>query len=436
MWLKRFVTNRKFITVVFVLIIASLLLSNFLPRPGSMPNEEPLWYAQFPAVARLIGVLGLNALQTSLWFSLLGFLFFVSLACSTYDQGRRAWQATRQLTEGAGGEGEPLSIPVERFRACLRREGYLPLADNGSVSRHVKAPWGYWGNFLLHLGITLVVLFSYVRVLTEHRTLLRLVEGIDVGRVEATVGDVAGLLAGKAVYPEAVRLERLSPAFWDNDQLKSLDGEVTLIDDQGRSDRIALAAFKGEPFRGQTFYLSPKFGTAFFLQFYSGDAPPFAMILPIGRPLRRDRAGYGETDLQGGRLHLKAKYFADAGKRGMVSSNPLLVLRLYDGDALVQETELRKGGDGALGPYLVRLDDARATAELLAVGGFGVSGIYCGFAVIFIGAVLVYCTTPREVVLRLTGSEGRATWRSVRFRDLYRDEEERIMACCRGEEKP
>jgi len=237
-------------------------------------------------------------------------------------------------------------------------------------------------------------------------------------------------------YPAAVRLERLAPAFWDNDQLQSLTADVSLFGEQERADRLTLKVFEGKSFRGQMFYLSPKFGTAFFLQLYSGDAPPFGAILAIDRPQRRDKAGYGQLDLPGGRFRLKAKYFADADKRGMISTNPLLVLRLYEGESLLQETELLRGKSGSLGPYLVRLDDVRGMAELLAVGGFGVSGIYCGFAVIFFGAVLVYCATPREVVLWRTDGGATASWRSARFRELYRGEEERIMSYCRGETKP
>ncbi len=401
-----------------------------------MPSEQPLWYTQFPAIARLIHLLGLNALQTSIWFSLLGGLFLVSLACSTFDQGRRSYRLTRQLPPELGDGGQTLLVAPDEFRACLQSEGYLLLADNGSVSRHVKAPWGYWGNFLLHLGITLVVLFSFVRVLTEQRTLLRIVEGIDVSRSDSVAGEMAGLLAGRMSYPASVRLERLAPAFWDNDQLRSLSADMVLRDEQGRSDRLDLKAFEGKNFRGQMFYLSPKFGTVFFLQLYSGVAPPFDAVLAIDRPQRRDKAGYGQLSLPDGHMHLKAKYYADAEKKGMLSTNPLLVLRLYEGERLLNEIELLRGESRSLGPYLVRLDDVRSKAELLTVAGFGVSGIYCGFAVIFIGAVLVYCSTPREVVLRETNGAVRVNWSSVRFRDLYRGEEERIMSCCRGETKP
>ncbi|KAF0220983.1 MAG: hypothetical protein FD174_696 [Geobacteraceae bacterium] len=435
MWLKRVVTSRKFITAVFLLLISSLLLSNFLPRHGSMANELPLWYAQFPNLAKLVTLLGLNALHTSVWFSIVGLLFLVSLSFSTFDQGERSYRLMKQFPAEIGGEEEALRVELLEFTGYLKREGYFCLADNGIISRHVRAPWGYWGNFVLHLGLTCVVLFAFVRVLTEHRTLFRIVEGVVVSREDGTTGEVAGLLARKMTYPATVRLERLTPLFWDNDQLKSVTAEVALYDDLGGLEKVGLNAFDGTKVHGQMFYLSPHFGNAFFLQFYSGDTPPFTSVLTIGRPPRRDKAGYGDLDLPGGRLHLKAKYYADADRQSMYTGNPLLVLRIFDGPNLLNEIRLRRGESGKLGPYLVRLAEVRGMGELLSVGGVGVAGIYGGFAIIFLGSVLVYCATPREVVLRRSASGIMVSWRSVRFRDLYRTERERVMEFCRGEKK-
>ena len=138
--------------------------------------------------------------------------------------------------------------------------------------------------------------------------------------------------------------------------------------------------------------------------------------------------------LPGGEV-LRAKYYVDADRRSFDVFNPLLVLRVDGAAGPLGEAALRPGTSAEIGPYRLRLDKVSVWARVFFVNVTGIAGVFAGFAVIALGAVLHYFTPPREAALADTGrGTTRLAWRAARFADFYTEEYEAIRAAVtRGE---
>jgi len=269
-------------------------------------------------------------------------------------------------------------------------------------------------------------------LLTEHRTTLLVEAGrpsvLAPGRPPAR----RGLLAGDVELPAEVRLYRVEPAFGANDQLVDLASTLVFTDRQGASREVRVAVNDHQDDRGVTIYQLLRYGHAFLLEARDG-AGAVEHLVRMPFPAGRGAPSYADQPLGGGRL-LRAKYFASADHRELLSDDPQLVLRLQEGERVLGEATLQAGQEARLGPWDVRLVRAGWWTELLFEGSRGVGGIFTGFFLLVAGAGLVFFLAPREVVLRATPGGCTVRWRCARFPEMYRLEGERLLARCTREE--
>jgi hypothetical protein len=428
---RSFLTTRSTVLVLILLLTAAMVAAVAFRQAGGITGD-----GAHPALAggtrphALVELLGLNHVFSTWWFATVAFLFSASLALSTLDQLGIARARTSHLPPDRD-DGARCAIPRDEVLAVLAREGYRKLAEGPGRARFVKHRAGYWGQFLLHLGMTVTVLFAVVYVLTEHRVLLRVVSGAPAA-VEPPPGAVRrGLLAWPMDLPRVVTLLRVEPSFWPDDHVKDVASALVFKDATGKSEDFRVAINDQQRYRGIVVYQRTAFGHAFAVRLEDDRGAARALTLPFPFPARRDAASYASFPLDGGLL-LKAKYYADASRARIEPENPQLVLRLYDGDRLVEETSLTAGTTGRLGPFEVRLTAVDWWTDLLFEGSRGTAGIFTGFGVLLLGAALTFFAVPREAVVRETPAGCTIAWRTTRFPDLYVEERDRILSRCTG----
>ena len=377
-------------------------------------ERNPFWV---PWVERL----GLDHVYSTPWFAALLFVFLFSLGISTYEQIKIS---TKKTFGGisTGGEGFRIIADENELISAIKTQGYFRAAKNEEGYRFVKHPWGYWGNVLLHIGIVITLASALLIALTQKRGVLNLVEGEITMPGAPWAAEENGPMAGKFVLPEAVRLEKVIAEFWETDDLKQLTSAISFIDPQGRINKYTPAINRTIDYRGLRIYQSYNFGAAFFVKFVDIEGRRKGAILQIQSPSKRDRASYGNFNLEGAPYLLKAKYFADAGKRSMNSTDPLLVLRLVDKEKVMGEINLRKGESGKIGPYSASFLDASKWAGIIFVDITGMPGIFLGFFIIIAGSALTYFVPPREFFVRREGSEFSLAWKATRFESFYKEE--------------
>lgn len=433
--LRRLFLSRKTVLTLIFLILASVVTGYVFPqRFSSTPEIIEKWQYANPFWAHWVEMFGLDHVYSTPWFSVLLFLFLISLTVSTYEQIKTSIRKTFGAGTSSGGKTIKVNASEEELAISIKKKGYYQIFKNDKIRRFVKHPWGYWGNALFHLGIVITIASSLLIFLTQKRGVLNLVEGEVYIPGNRWYNENNGILAGKFVLPDAVGLDRIVAEYWETDQLKQLSSELSFIDIQGRPQKRLLAINHVVSYKGLRVYQSQNYGHAFFVELTDQEGRKNRLILRIQSPTRRDKASYKNFQFQKVPHLLKAKYFADAEKKSMISSNPLLVMRLVNHNKIMGEIPLKVGESGRLGPYSVNLESVLRWSEVIFVNINGMPGIFCGFFIIILGGSLTYFMPPREVYLRKDVKEICLTWKASRFEELYKKELEKITEAF-GEKK-
>ncbi len=426
---SKFLTARSTVIALFIAIGAALLFASAVPQRTTL-GVTPPWVERLPdALRSLVTLLGLDNIVGSNWFALLVALFWISLAVSAVSQ----FQAARGLVHRlpplpAPQEGVWLQVSPALFAGLVQRAGYRPAGSVAGACRYVKHRIGYWGNFLLHLGIVTAVLFSLVYVLTQHRVMVRLTCEEITRFSSGTIQEMRGILAQRQPLPYSVALKNLLPRFWWNDRLESLASELYFTGQPGGEPaRVDVALSDKSQFGPYLVYQVNAFGRAFDLELTAsgGETRRERVYLPY--PMQRDRAGYGELALAGTGFLLKGKFYADPEHRSMQLHDPPLTLRLYRGTELLGEATLTPGTMAQLGPLGVRLVQSQWWTDILLDGTHGTAGIFTGFALILAGVLSSYCLVPREIMVWETDGGICVQHLVRRFARFYREEFEEII---------
>ncbi|HXE98662.1 MAG TPA: cytochrome c biogenesis protein ResB [Dongiaceae bacterium] len=432
---SKFFTARSTVITLFTAIAAALLFASAVPQRASMGGKTPHWVGELPdSLNYLATLLGLDNVVGSGWFAILVTLFWVSLVISTASQ----YKATRAMANGIPPAALPqdcirLDIAPAVFSELSKAAGYRPAGSAKGVTRFVKYRIGFWGNFLLHIGLVTAVFFTLVYVLTQHRVLIRLT-GQEITRLSSgNIQEIRGVLLHEQRLPYSVALKALTPRFWANDKLEYLSSELYVTDHPGDEPRrVDIAVSDKSRYGPYLVYQANAFGRAFDLEFESARGERHLERLYLPYPHRRDVAGYGEMTITGTDFLLKGKFFADSERKSMNLHIPPLTLRLFRGKELLGEVALAPGGTGQLGPFAVRLARSEWWTDILLDGTYGTAGIFTGFTLILAGVLSSYCLVPREIVIRESDGGMYVQHVARRFARFYREEFDEIIKNARS----
>jgi cytochrome c biogenesis protein len=428
--LTKFFTARSTVTTLFATIILALLAASSIPQRASLNGQTPQWVGRLPGgLGSVVMQLGFDNIVGSSWFAFLAFLFLISLILSAVSQFSVARSFANRIP-AAGSPHDSVRIDVDDavFAECVETAGYMLAGAKDGVRRFVKNRIGYWGNFLLHVGLVTVVLFSIVHMLTQHKVKARLV-GQEVTRLTPdSVQELRGVIPLQRSIPYTVVLNKLEPAFWENDQLMSLGSELYFTGKPGGDpERVAVALSDKAHFGSFLVYQSNAYGRAFDVILVSPGGERHRERLFLSYPPKRDAAGYGETAVAGTDYVLKGKFYADPGHTSMTFRESPLALRLYRGKEVLGEISLLPGATGRLGPFHASLAQTEWWTDILMDGTWGTSGIFAGFAFVLAGVLCSYCLVPREIIVRKGDGGVYVQHIARRFAPFYREEFDKIL---------
>ncbi len=410
---------------LLIAVSSALLLTCFLPQRSSGDGNIPPWVGRLPEQFHFLSsLLGLDNIVGAGWFAFLVGLFSCSLIFSTLAQYKTAMSQARRLPSGSiPDESIRLKLSPSLLAQRLQTAGYRLAGSGEGVERYVKNRWGYWGNFLIHLGLVTVVLFSLVYIVTRHRVLLRLTGGEMTLLTPGNFVEMKGVMPLQRRLPAGISLIRLEPRFWKNDKLEFLSSELSFTDRPGSQPRrVDVALCDKSQYGPFIVYQMNAYGRAFDLLFESprGERHGQRFFLPY--PPSHMKAGYGDTALEGTDLLLKGKFYTDSKRQSMKLNSPPLYLRLQRGQELLGEVTLQPGAAKVLGPLKVTLTRSSWWTDILLEGSRGTTGIFAGFAVILAGVLISYCLVPREIIVRESGGTLHLQQVARRFALFYREE--------------
>ncbi len=428
--IKRFLLSRTTILTLIILALGSMLLGSFIPQSFLLTsNGAAKWHADYPTLAALAERLGLHHIYTHPFFACIMLLAVGALLFSCIEQ----FKISRRRTFGeefSGRKYEEFETPVDpgSVTSWLRQSGYISVSSGKKGVRLCRHPWGYWGNFLLHVGMLIVIASSLWIALTQQRGMLHLAVGESFHPGDQWLSTEKGLLAKDFVLDRSVRLESVSYEFWPTYGVKNVASLLTFQNKQNAGEQRTVGVNNILYYQGLSIYQAVDFGHAFYVEVVDPAGVKNTYQLLLAHPEKPDKPSYGDFPnmLGPGRL-LRAKYFVDPEKRSFARENPQLVLRMDENGTQLGQLPLSIGGEGAIGRFHFRLIKVDKWSGLIFVKFFGIQGVFFGFLIIIFGSILNYFTPPREVIVRvLPDGETKISWRAVKFSEFYRDEFDRL----------
>jgi cytochrome c biogenesis protein ResB len=330
--------------------------------------------------------------------------------------------SAEELADGVSGDA---------LRSVARSHGYhlLKNTPDGQL-KFVRNPWGYFGNLLLHVGITVVIVLSLYAALTARQAALILVEGQEHRSGAPWTQSQYGVYAKPLVLPGTIRLDRVAIRYDAKQQPLEVSSELSITDADGAVEKVSAAINRILTYRGLRIYHAAQYGNAFDVTFTGRDGVVHRETVAAHHPLSPSEPGYSdEFGVAWATQLLSAKYYTDAARRTADDGNPELVLRMTEQGRETGRVTLGKGASGMLGEFRVQLVGVSRWAKLMVVDGHGISLIFSGFAIIMLGGLLQYLLPPRELIAFIH-PHGRYTvfWRAPLFRSFYLDEQRCLAA--------
>jgi hypothetical protein len=428
--IKKHITARR-VSLGFILLLAgTMALSTIIPQTmDTSAKDMAAWRQAHHGILWLIDAVHLHRVYAQPWFAIVILCVAVSLGVSSYDQLVAAGKRLRGTTTGSAEEIAG-GVPEQALRATAGRHRYYASADvaDGRL-KFVRNPWGYYGNALLHVGMVIAVSASLYVAMTGRQGALLLVEGTTFDSTLPWTYAEQGILAKPLKMPGSVRLDRVTVRFDARNQPSVVSSDISISRDSGTVDRLRTTINTITKYRGMRIYHAALYGDAFTLEFTDEKGARHFEKLPIQQPAGLTVAGYGDFDLAWSPYVLSAKYYSDAERRSMSSTNPQLVLRLLDHGRELTRVSLTRNGSGVLGHYLVRLVGVDKWAKLIFVDITGMPVIFAGFAIIMLGGFVHYAAPPRELVaIRQQDDLYQVYWKAAAFRDFFVEERDELVA--------
>ncbi|MEW6110062.1 MAG: cytochrome c biogenesis protein ResB [Nitrospirota bacterium] len=424
--LRRFLVSRKTTTTIVVLLVFFFVVASLFPQrfvTSSLKMQE--WRYEHPVRAAIAERLGMDHVYTTPWFAILLFFLVCSLAVSLLEQFALASEKSRGMKSLSGLKAALSSASVEDIGTVANTFGYSKVFSGEKDVHFIKNRWGYWGSFLLHLGIFVVIASSLIIAVTQKRGAAHLVEGETFSPGDPLLAEERGILAGHFTLKDAIRLDRVSLDFWENHMIKQIYSDITIFSNGEQQMTIAVSSKLKH--KGILTYQSLDFGHAFFLELKGDDGAIRRELLLIRHPQSIEKPAYEDFILTGTPYALKAKYFADAGMKSIQSENPLLILRLMDGNAMTGQSSLTIGTAAQLGTFRVSLIRVAKWTDLYFADFRGLPGVFAGFCLLLAGGLMYYFLPPRQIIVSKEENGYHIYVKAERFPEFYREEFQEIM---------
>lgn len=426
---KQYITARRVSLGLILLLAGMMYLSTIIPQGiDSTPENIAVWRRGHTSLTGLVDACHLHSIYSQPWFAAI--ILFASLALwlSSYDQFvvvRKKVVSTGVASADELAEG----VPEQLLRSVAGCHHYRFLsAGGGGQLKVARCPWGYYGNLLLHTGLALVITVSLYVALTYRQGALILVEGEQINGRQPWIASEQGLFASPLKLPGDIRLDRVRVRFDDKQQPVEVFSDLSMGNASGQFTRLSASINRIQNYHGMRIYHSAQYGSTFSVTITDKSGVVHAETIAAQQPVSPTKAGYSEDfGVSWSPYLLSAKYYADAGKKTMISENPELVLRLSQGNRELARTSLTKGQTGILGEYRVRLERVSRWSKLVFVESSGMPLVFGGFAVIMLGGLLQYLAPPRELIgIRQVDGLYRVYWKSLSFREFFAEERDRL----------
>jgi len=289
------------------------------------------------------------------------------------------------------------------------------MGQKGALRKFAKYAFGYWGEPLFHFGIILTVIFSLMTVLTQQYGTLSLVEGEEFGPHCSWTYEDLGLLSKPLVFPAHIKLEKVSPTFYETGEIQNVSVSFSGTHSLGLPFTSTLSMDEQKTLPGVDSAHIRNFGKVCRLGFVL-DGAESLVSLYFSHP-QNERPSYDSCQDERKAFSFKGKFFSDHS----------LIIRMMNGQNILDEKRLLLGQTIPLGPGQVSFREIESWVEIVFSNVTGMWGVFAGFACMVSGVGLVYFFPPREVYLKSEEEGESICWRPTRFTECFQDERDFLL---------
>jgi cytochrome c biogenesis protein ResB len=414
------ITSRATAIGLMAFIAVAGVIGAEVPQRAAVGSDQwAAWQTANPRLAAVVVAAGLDHIFSVWWFVTVLGVFGISLAIATTRMCRTAWRALRRTTD----------IPLHTLRAdlpiaevCERavEAGYREKATDGDRRVFVRHAIGYWAPAVMHGGMLLALVAAAVASAFSSRALLDLTQGEVWEPGDAYYATDTGVFGSVPELGKMIRFDAMDVATWDNGELESVTARLSLGDEN--DEWVAAVSSVNTPLRlgGYTLYVRPD-------QF--GDAALVLVTTPEGvtTPMRISFPFAGSGAVSYTSVYLDGQVVLDArwDPSGVRAANPL-AFRPPGDDASVPVT-LAQGDVVSVNDLTVEYVSDAQWARFIIVKPHAIGVLFLGFAIIGLGALMLYLWIPRMLVVEPAEGGVRYQWRSARMGRAYLLERDFIL---------
>jgi cytochrome c biogenesis protein ResB len=419
---KRFLLSRKTVISLICAVFISCLLGSAVPQIArKTPQFFTAWEAKSPRIYHVIDLLQLNQVYTSAWFLIIVALTALCLAYSVYYQSRallkskkpfqretnkgpfKDYVALKSVRSSGSGVGKTAHADIERV---FRIKGYRPylVTERSRYFVFGKNKVGRWGSVIFHLGLLFCIAAALYGLAFQKRGFIQLVQA-DTFRGKDTDWQTRhlGVFAGDFNLGFQVRLDKLTPSYWEDNRIKDMEASLTITDEKDNAWEFVLSPAIPVHFAGTKVYQSNYYGYVLgFIMEKEGGNKAFTNFFLDG-PGRKNEPFAGETDFPTSDYILNMKFYPNLIEPSFYATLPGV-------DLIVTEKGEQRFKGRVLFSQRARLNDDTTLAfvqmrywtGLSIVKNRGMPLVYWGFALTTMGALVVFMLPYKEIHLKIT----------------------------------
>ncbi|MBU4242705.1 MAG: cytochrome c biogenesis protein ResB, partial [Nanoarchaeota archaeon] len=324
---KRFLLSRKTVLSLICAVGISCLAGSTIPQITTKnPQFFEAWKTESPRLYYVIDLLQLSQVYTSIWFLILIAIIAFSLVCSVYYQSKALIKskvlAQREITErsfkdflslrlvqGSGIRDQGLARKIKRIFKARGYRLYLA-AEESRCFLFGKNRIGRWGSVIFHVGLLICILAALYGLAFQKRGFIQLKTADTFhGKDEDWKAKSLGFFAGDFDPGFQVYLNKFTPTYWENDQIRNLESSLTITDAKTEAGKFLLSPAGPIRFKGTKVYQSTHYGYSlgFILKKEGRKKVLTDFLLDI--PAKKDKPHEGKMDFPTTDYILNMKFY-------------------------------------------------------------------------------------------------------------------------------
>jgi cytochrome c biogenesis protein ResB len=417
--IKRFFLSRKTILFLISAVGISCLVGSTIPQVARKPAQFfETWKAKSPIIYKLVDLLQVNQVYTSIWFLVLVALIACSLALTIYFQSKELIKsrrpAQRKISQGSFKHYHVLKsvqspeLKGEKFtheiEGVLKDDGYRSCLVTEGNRYHVfdKNSWGRWGSVIFHMGLLFMVVAALYNVAFHKRGIIQLIQTDTFqGKNKDWGGKWIGVFAGDFDLGFQVCLEKFVPTYWENDQVKTLESSLRIIDEKGGVEKSLLSRGSPVRFKGTRIYQSRNYGYALGFVLKGEDGKEDQTHFFLKAPEKKDQPFARTVGIPGTDYVLDMTFYPDLTKPSFHVTLPGMHLTVTEKGEQRFKGRVLYSQRARINKDTLTFAQINYWTELLFVKNDGVPLVYLGFASGVLGALLIFMLPYKKVHLKV-----------------------------------